>query len=146
MIGGSFNGHPWGSRSTVTLSVHEPGHPVMTPFGNEYTIQDEIYQYKNWQPEKVRVLMSINMAKTKLKKPYHVPVAWCKNYGEGRVYVNNLGHREETWTNKVYLNSLLQGIKWINGQVDGSGEPNPELSSAQEKKAKADTEAAESAK
>lgn len=143
MIGGSFNGHPWGSGSTVTFSVHEPQNPMMVPFGEEYTYQDEIYQYKNWQPEKVRVLMSINMEKTELKRPYHVPVAWVKNYGQGRVYVNNLGHREQTWTNKNYLESLLQGIKWVSGQIEANADPNPDLSAAQEAKAKADTEAAE---
>ncbi|MEO1982833.1 MAG: ThuA domain-containing protein, partial [Fuerstiella sp.] len=25
MIGGSFNGHPWGAGTTVTINVHEPG-------------------------------------------------------------------------------------------------------------------------
>ena len=50
MIGGTFDGHPWGSGTTVTINVHEPENPMMKPFGREFTIQDEIYQYKNWQP------------------------------------------------------------------------------------------------
>ena len=46
-------------------------HPASKPWTaggtrDEFEIQDEIYQFKNWQPEKVRVLMSLNMAKTKL--------------------------------------------------------------------------------
>ena len=36
----------------------------MKPWGAEFTINDEIYKFKNWQPEKVHVLMSMNMAKT----------------------------------------------------------------------------------
>lgn len=132
MIGGSFNGHPWGSGTTVTIRVHEPDHPVMQPFGEEFVIRDEIYQYRNWQPKKVRVLMSLDMAKCKPSKPYHVPVAWVKSYGEGRVYYNNLGHNDATWTNQAFLDSVTAGVKWVRGDVTGPSEPNPDLSAAQE--------------
>lgn len=138
MVGGTFNGHPWNAGEHVTLAVHDPDHPTMKPFGGasvEWT--DEIYQYKNWQPEKVRVLMSLDMAKTPLKKPYHVPVSWVKEYGEGRVYYNNLGHREDTWTNKAFLDSLLAGILWSAARIDGDATPNPDVSAQQEEKSKA---------
>lgn len=143
MIGGTFNGHPWGAGSTVTITVHDAKHPAAKPWGDEFVIQDEIYRFKNWQPEKVRVLMSLNMAKTQLKHPYHVPILWVKNYGDGKVMHMSLGHREDVWTNETYQKSLLGGIRWILGQEAGDATPNPELSAAQEKKAKADTEAAQ---
>ena len=137
MIGGTFNGHPWGSGNTVTITVHEPDHPTMKPFGAEFQIKDEIYQYKNWQPEKVRVLMSLNMARCKPSKPYHVPVAWVKAWGEGRIYVNNLGHNPGTWQDKRFLNSISNAVKWVGGELDGETKPNPQLSADQEKAAKA---------
>lgn len=137
MVGGSFNGHPWTAGNTVTISVHEPEHPLMQPFGAEFQIKDEIYRYKNWQPEKVRVLMSLNMAKCQPSDPYHVPVAWVKSYGDGKVYVNNLGHNESSWQDKRYLKSITNAVKWIRGDIEAKSEPNPELSSAQEAAAKA---------
>ncbi len=100
-IGGSFTGHPWGQNTKVTIQVHEPNHPTMKPFGEQLELREEIYQYNHWQPEKVRVLMSLDMAKTELKRPYHVPVAWIKQVGEGRMYYNNLGHRPDTWENRT---------------------------------------------
>ena len=100
------------------------------------TLKDEIYRFKNWQPEKVRVLMSLDMAKTNKKEPYHVPIAWVKNYGEGKVFHMSLGHREDVWTNPTYMQSMLGGIKWIIGQEQGDATPNPDLSAAEEKKAK----------
>ncbi|QDS88736.1 Trehalose utilization [Rosistilla ulvae] len=142
MIGGTFNGHPWGAGSTVTITVHDQDHPASKPWGEEVTLKDEIYRFKNWQPEKVRVLMSLNMAKTELKEPYHVPVLWVKEYGDGKAMHMSLGHREDVWTNETYLASLLGGMKWMLGQEPGDATPNPELSAAQELKAKADTEAA----
>ena len=143
MIGGTFNGHPWGAGSTVTIAVHDKDHPASKPWGDEVTLKDEIYQFKNWQPEKVRVLMSLDMAKTKLKKPYHVPILWVKEYGEGKAMHMSLGHREDVWTNETYMASLLGGIKWMLGQKPGDATPNPELSAAEEKKAKAAFEAAQ---
>ena len=138
MVGGTFNGHPWGSGTTVTISVHDTQHPASKPFGPEFQIKDEIYQYKNWQPEKVHVLMSLNMAKCEPKATYQVPIAWVKEYGEGRVFYTNLGHNPETWANKTFRESLAGGIRWVLGQAEGDATPNPEVSAAQEAKAKAD--------
>jgi uncharacterized protein len=138
MIGGTFNGHPWNAGDTVSITVHDTKHPASKMWGPEFTFKDEIYQYKHWQPEKVHVLMSLNMAKCGLKKPYHVPVAWVKNWGEGRIFYTNLGHNAETWANKQYIESLTGGIKWVLGLEPGDATPNPEVSQAQEEKAKAD--------
>ena len=151
MIGGSFNGHPWGSGETVTISVHDTKHPGSRMFGDEFQIKDEIYWYKNWQPEKVRVLMSLNIAKCQTKggkkkikegdkevevvEAHHVPISWVKQYGDGRVFYTNLGHNEATWANKQFLESVQGGIQWILGQKEGDATPNPELSKAQEEKA-----------
>lgn len=138
LIGGSFNGHPWGSGSTVTFTVHDPDHPGVKPFGAEFEIKDEIYQYSHWLPEKVRVLASLDMAKTSLKKPYHVPLIWVKEVGQGKMYYTNLGHNETTWTNKTFLDSVTGAMKWIRGLEKGSAKPNPEVSKAQDEKSKAD--------
>ena len=140
MIGGTFNGHPWGAGTNVTITVHEPDHPTMKAFGgDEFEIKDEIYRYSHWQPEKVRVLMSLNMAKCKPSEPYMVPVAWVKSWGEGRVFYTNLGHNPGTWTDKRFLGSVEAGVKWVTGQVDGESAPNPELSATLEEKAKKDS-------
>jgi type 1 glutamine amidotransferase len=144
MIGGTFNGHPWNAAEKVTVTVHDKNHPASKPWGDEFEITDEIYQFKNWQPEKVHVLMSLNMAKTKLKKPYHVPIAWVKDFGDGKVMHMSLGHREDVWTNEKYQQSLLGGIKWMLGLEAGDATPNPQVSKDQEAKAKADAEAAAS--
>ena len=104
------------------------------PWGDEVTLTDEVYRFKNWQPNKVRVLMSLNMAKTARKEPYHVPILWVKEYGQGKVMHMSLGHREDVWTNEKYMASLLGGMKWILGQLEGDATPNPKLSAEKEKK------------
>ncbi len=144
LAGGTFNGHPWRAANTVTISVHDPSHPAMKPFGAEFQIKEEIYQYVHWEPKNVRVLMSLNMAKCSPKKPYHVPVAWCRMWGNGKIFCTNLGHNTQTWTNKTFLKSTEGAIRWVLNRVDGDAMPNPAVSKAQQRKAKADTEASES--
>src|SRR3989441_11246394 len=31
------------------------------------------------------------------KTPGDYPIAWCKEYGKGRVFYTSLGHREDVW-------------------------------------------------
>ena len=151
MIGGTFTGHPWNAGELVTITVHDTKHPAMKPFGGEFQIKDEIYWYKNWQPDKVRVLMSLNIdkcstkgGKTKVKEgdkevevleARHVPVSWVKNYGDGRVFVSNLGHNESTWIDQRFLDHVTGGMKWVLGQEAGDATPNPEVSKSEEAKA-----------
>ncbi len=151
LCGGTFDGHPWTAGETVTISVHDPDHAAMKSFGSEFQIKDEIYWYYNWVPENVRVLMSLNLEKCRVKgelvsikeagkdveklKVRHVPVAWCRSWGEGKVYFNNLGHNESTWTDKRFLNSTVAAIRWIRGELPGETMPNPEVSAAQQTKA-----------
>ncbi len=141
MVGGTFAGHPWNAGELVTISVHDTTHPAMKPFGSEFQIKDEIYWYSHWQPEKVHVLMSLNIEKCDTKggsEARHVPVSWVKNYGDGRVFVSNLGHNESTWVDKRFLDHVTGGMKWILGQEPGDATPNPDVSKQQEAKARKD--------
>jgi len=149
MVGGTFNDHPWTSNSKVTVVVNDPDHPICKPWGREFTITDEIYQFKNWQPEKTRVLMSLDIGrsvfnadiKRRIREPYHVPIAWCKQIGDGRMFHMSLGHNESTWADDRFRDSMLGGIKWVLGSVPGDATPNPAVSAAQLEKGKADVAA-----
>ena len=104
----------------MTITVDDPNFPASRPFGKEFKIKDEIYQYTHWQPEKVHCLMSLNMAKCNPKKPYQVPISWVKDYGDGKVFYTNLGHNPSTWTDKRFLDSVEGGIRWILGLEKGT--------------------------
>lgn len=144
MIGGTFISHPWNSRNTVTFTTHEPDNPLVKSFGPEFVIQDEIYMYRHKQPEKFRVLMSLDYSKSPITNEvptefgYHVPLCWIRQVGDGKVYFNNLGHNETSWTNDAYLTSIANAIEWIKGNIDVDATPNPEVSAAQEEKSAKD--------
>ncbi len=126
LINGTFAGHPWGSGESVTLAIHDPEHPVVRMLGSEFVIKDEIYQYRNYDPKAVRVLYSLDMSKCKTKMPYHVPVCWVREVGQGRLFYTNLGHNDATWQNPKVKEHLLAGIRWALKLEQGSAAPNPE--------------------
>ena len=127
MINGTFAGHPWNAGGTNGFLNHEPSHPTVAMLGKEFMWKDEIYQYNNFDPKAVRVLFSLNMAKSKPQMPYHVPVCWVRSFGKGRVFFTNLGHNGSTWENETYHKHLIEGFKWSLKLTDGPSEPNPEL-------------------
>ena len=131
MINGSFAGHPWGGGSTNGFLNHEPNHPTVAMLGKEFMWKDEIYQYNNFEPSSVRVLFSLNMAKSKPQMPYHVPVCWVRSFGKGRVFFTNLGHNNSTWENEMYHKHLVEGFRWALKITDGPSEPNPEMQAQQ---------------
>ena len=142
-INGRFAGHPWTSRAVVTFQTHDADFPGVKELvasderADGFTWTDEIYQYKNFDPAAVRVLASIDMARTDLKKPYHVPVIWVREWGQGKVFYNNLGHREDTWTKKPFLDSILGAMHWIRGEAEGDATPNPKVSAAMQQASEA---------
>ncbi|MEN0111123.1 MAG: family 16 glycoside hydrolase [Planctomycetota bacterium] len=140
MLGGTFDGHPWSSTTNVVLRVNDGAHPASEPWGatgGTIALTDEIYQFRNWQPEKVRVLMSLDMERTELKRPRHIPVLWVKDYGSGRVMHMSLGHREDVWDHPTYQASLVGGMRWLLDEATGDATPNPEVSAREQKIAEA---------
>lgn len=133
-INGNFDGHPWGSGTTSTFTNHEPTHPVVKMWPAEFQFKDEIYQYKGYDPNAVRVLLSMDMAGTNPKMPYHVPVCWVREYGKGRMFYTNLGHNESTWKDERYRAHLLAGIHWILKMEDAPTKPNPDVQAVENAK------------
>ncbi len=131
MINGSFAGHPWGGGGTYTFANHEPSHPAAVMFPPEFQWKDEIYQYTHFNPESVRVLISIDMAKSQPQAPYHVPVSWVRNVGDGRLFYTNLGHNASSWTDETYQKHITAGIRWALKLIDGPAEANPAVSAQQ---------------
>ncbi|MFO0984582.1 MAG: ThuA domain-containing protein [Planctomycetota bacterium] len=127
MIGGTFDGHPWGADSTVTIRVNDGSHPATRGFAPSFSWQDEIYRFRRFDASAVRVLMSLDMERTALKQPYHVPIAWCKTYGQGRVFYTSLGHRPDVWTSAPYQEHLQGALRWLCGREAGDATPNPDV-------------------
>jgi type 1 glutamine amidotransferase len=130
MIGGYFDDHPWGTFNAPVI-VEDREFPGMKEFPEQFVILDEIYQYKNYSRDKVRVLMRLDPSKLDLaSKRVHrtdgdFAVGWVKNYGKGRVYYTNLGHRDETYDRPDIQKMLIEGVKWALGMTQADATPRP---------------------
>jgi type 1 glutamine amidotransferase len=132
MIGGHFAGHPWNAGGEHAFVVHDPSHPVASMLGERFRWKDEIYQYDlRYKPENLRVLVSIDMPASTPKEPWHVPVAWVREYGKGRVFNTNFGHNDATWKEPRFQKHMEQGIAWALGRFDAPAEPNPDVQAAE---------------
>ena len=132
MIGGHFAGHPWTAKGEHGFVNHDPTHPVVKMFPERFRWKDEIYQYgPRYKPENVRVLLSIDMAASTPKNPWHVPVSWVRDYGRGRVFYTNLGHNDETWSDDAFQKHLTEGTAWALGRFDAPSKANPLIQAAE---------------
>ncbi|HRH45586.1 MAG TPA: ThuA domain-containing protein [Pyrinomonadaceae bacterium] len=129
MIGGVFLAH--GPQLKVTLNVNDQKHAATKHFDKNFEIFDEIYTFKNFQRDKLRVLLSLDKNpnqndKENFDKPGFYPIAWCRKYGKGRVFYTALGHREDVLESEFFKTHLLGGILWTLKQAKGSDKPQVE--------------------
>ncbi len=131
MIGGAFDGHPW--HEDVSLIVEDKNHPSTEHLGETWELKDEIYQFKGFRRFPLHALLNLSGTKADLSKGKRADGdyanAWCKPWGEGRVFYTALGHRPELWTDKVFMEHLFGGIEWA---LNGPDTPVPAPSGAKQ--------------
>jgi uncharacterized protein len=128
MLGGTFDQHPWGTFDAHVL-VTDPKFPGMKQFGSDFTIHDEIYQAKEFSPEKSRVLLRLDTSKLNMTgngvqtADYPYPLAWARMYGKGRVFYSTFAHAPATWDNPQIQEMYTGAIKWALGLADADATP-----------------------
>ena len=129
LIGGWFNDHPWHQK--VRVNVEDRDFPATKNFPPTFEITDEIYQFKNYSRDRVRVLMSLDPNSVDLtKKNVHrtdkdFAVTWVRNYGKGRVFYSSLGHEDQVWDRPDIQQMWLEAVKWAMGMTQGDATPRP---------------------
>jgi len=131
MVGGYFDNHPWMVFEAPVI-VERPDFPGWGSLPHEFTLRDEMYQYKApYSREQVDVLARLDASKLDLTnknvhRPDHdFPVAWIKNYGKGRVFSSTLGHTDPSWDDPRVQQIYLEGIKWVLRLNDAPVKPHP---------------------
>jgi len=117
LIGGYFDGHPW--HQDVTINVENTKHPATRHLEKSFKIKDEIYQMRNFSRSRVNVLMTLDTNSVDLTLPTvhrtdkDFAIAWCREYGKGRVFYTALGHRPEVWQDERFQKHLLGALGWV---------------------------------
>lgn len=127
MIGGYFDGHPWVKE--VSIDVEEPEFPGMKDVAPSFRIVDEIYQFRAFSRERVRVLTTLDTGTVDLnavgvnRSDGDFALSWVRPYGAGRVFYTALGHFDETWLNPVFQKQLEGALLWLIGDVEADAAP-----------------------
>jgi uncharacterized protein len=129
LIGGWFDQHPWNTFQAPII-VEDQSTPMTAHFPKEFTIHDEIYQYKNYSRDRVRVLMRLDETKVAKNDKVHrtdgdFAVSWIRNYGKGRVFYSSLGHTESAWDRADVQKMYSEAIKWVLGMSQADATPRP---------------------
>ncbi|MCH2101857.1 MAG: ThuA domain-containing protein, partial [Planctomycetes bacterium] len=97
LVGGAFDGHPW--HEQVTMTVEDHTHPSTAHLGDKWVLVDEIYQFKWWRRHPNHVLLSLDTDATDVARGKRADRdyanAWCKDFGQGKMFYTALGHRED---------------------------------------------------
>ena len=121
MIGGEFKSHPPGLYDVV-CNIEDPKHPACADFQKPYEVKDEIYMLNAFHRDRVHMLLSLDKHPRDRSEGYF-PIAWCKEYGKGKVFYTSLGHAETVWEDPIYQKHILGGIKWGLGLLPGDAKP-----------------------
>jgi type 1 glutamine amidotransferase len=133
MVGGVFDGHPWGGGGTWAFKLDEPTHVLNQAFeGKGFKVKDEVYQFKTpYTRADRRVLISLDLSdpttgavKQGVKRTDgDFAVAWIRIEGQGRVFFSNLGHDKNIFEEPAILKFYLDGIQYAVGDLKAEARP-----------------------
>lgn len=120
LVGAYFLDHP-GIKDTFPnvqegiLQVVDKDFIATKGLPEQWKRTDEFYSYKKISPD-LKVVMKID------EKSYHGghngdnhPMSWYQAFDGGRAFYTALGHTKESYTEPLYLQHLLGGIKYAIG-------------------------------
>ncbi len=153
MLGGYYQIAGANNRVQM-LTVEDTEHPATKFLGDSWPLAAEFYSIGRgvWGPsrpeenrnsfgtpitwaltrDRVHVLLSFDTERSDLSSERgkvrggDYPIAWCQEYGEGKVFYTALGHRQGLWRNLVFQEHILGGIRWALGLEPGDATPSGE--------------------
>ncbi|HVS64592.1 MAG TPA: ThuA domain-containing protein [Thermoanaerobaculia bacterium] len=118
MLGGEFDSH--GQQFEGLVRVVDADHPITSAAPRELIRLDEWYLFKNFDPERVHVLRVLDSRDEGERQPAYdrepYPIVWTREPGEGRVYYDAQGHREDVWDDPEFQDSVVRALRWAGGR------------------------------
>ncbi|MBT1701812.1 ThuA domain-containing protein [Chryseosolibacter indicus] len=112
LVGAYFKSHP--QVQEATIKKVRPFGPNTLP--DTWTKTDEWYNYKNISSD---LNVIYNLDETTYKGGENGeshPIAWYHEYEGGRAFYTGLGHTDETFSDPLFQEHLLQGIQYAIGK------------------------------
>jgi type 1 glutamine amidotransferase len=114
LVGAYFLSHP--KQQKATILVVDKSHPATSMLPAEWKRYDEWYNYKN-------IVSGLNVLCKLDESSYSGgqngadhPFAWYRDFDGGRSFYTGGGHTGESYTETLFLQHLLGGIKYAMGE------------------------------
>ncbi|HZR21624.1 MAG TPA: ThuA domain-containing protein [Verrucomicrobiae bacterium] len=109
-----FTNHSAVVQATVRIEDHK--NPSTATLPSAWVRTDEWYNFISSPRGQARILASVE------ESTYHGgtmgrdhPIAWYRTMGKGRVWYTALGHTEASYSEPLFLEHLLGGVRWAAG-------------------------------
>jgi len=128
MVGGEFTSH--GGQFEGAVKVVDPSHPAVAAIPAGYKPMEEWYLFHNFNTGSIHVLAILDPGEARVKQAdkYNIPnypIIWVNAVGDGKVYFNAIGHREDFWEkDPVFHKSVVDAIAWLMAKGKEGTEPN----------------------
>ncbi len=116
LAGGTFLRHP--PFQKYNTLVFDTEHPSMKGVPTTWTVEDECYYLKDFNPA-VRVLLvhDLSTVTDEKGKPETFgdifPAVWCNTHDGGRQWCTSLGHADESYVDEVFIRHVTGGLQWV---------------------------------
>jgi type 1 glutamine amidotransferase len=136
LVGGRFDGHPWGAKGTWAFKVEDVDSPLTAPFkrfpNGRFKRSDEIYQQSSpfYDRSKLRVLISLDLddsvtagRKGMKREDGDYAVSWIRSYGNGRVFYTSFAHDRRAWEADDTRAHIFAGLAYAMGTLKADDRP-----------------------
>ncbi len=135
MMGGLFDGHPWGGGGTWGFRIDAPDHVLTKAFAEKsFKLKDEVYQFKDpYTRDDRRVLITLDLSDPATaaiqqgvkRADKDFASAWIRKEGKGRVFFCGLGHERNVFMEPAILQFFLDGTQYALGDLKADDSPKP---------------------
>lgn len=127
LIGCTFSWHA--NFQKFTVRVIDPTHPSMKDVPLTWEREDELYFGKELYPV-TNVMMAHQFSKLNPNQKEliaknagtfqeYYPAVWYNRFQGGHAWISTIGHSKQTYSDPVYLNHLLQGMRYVASASKG---------------------------
>src|SRR5262245_3091264 len=118
LAGAYFNGHP--NIQKAQYRVIDSTHVSTRGLPARFEREDEFYNFKSID-RTIHVLVEIDETSyTGGTNGAHHPMSWYHEFDGGRAWYTNMGHTEASYTEPLFLQHLLGGLRYAIGEGTGA--------------------------
>ncbi|KAH7401379.1 ThuA-like domain-containing protein, partial [Pyrenochaeta sp. MPI-SDFR-AT-0127] len=121
LIGVHFDMHPPAERGTVLVEEENKDHLIIQGQNGQEGWMDEWYNFRTHPRQNANLKVLLKGDTTSFKDGKmgdDHPLVWCQDFEGGRSFYTALGHFDEAYKAKWFMDQILRGILWVAKQED----------------------------